>query len=92
MASKRKLNKIMQFISSELITDVFFKTLMSGKEATEKADLLVVEISQFTREHINRIGRNGGKENPKEVKEYYRKLYTDWNNGIEKYIDEIGKL
>ena len=33
----------MQFISSELITDVFFKTLMSGKEATEKADLLVVE-------------------------------------------------
>ena len=52
MASKRKLKKIMQFISSELITDVFFKTLMSGKEATEKADLLVVEISQFTREHI----------------------------------------
>ena len=43
MASKRKLKKIMQFISSELITGVFFKTLMSGKEATEKADLLVVD-------------------------------------------------
>ncbi|MHB9056633.1 MAG: hypothetical protein ACYC2P_10850 [Paludibacteraceae bacterium] len=92
MASKRKLKKIMQFISSELITDVFFKTLMSGKGDTKKADALVVDISQFTREHINRIGRNGGKDNPKEVKEYYRKLYADWNKGIEKFIGRIEKL
>ncbi len=91
MASKRKLKKTMQFISSELITDVFFKTLMSGEVALEKADSLVVEISQFSREYINRIGRNGG-ENPSEVKKYYRKLYADWNAGIEKFIDEIGKL
>lgn len=82
----------MQFISSELITDVFFKTLMSGKEYTEKADALVVEISQFAREHINRIGRNGGKENPKEVKDYYRKLYAEWNKGIEEFIGKIEKL
>lgn len=91
MASKRKLKKVMQFISSELITDVFFKTLMSGKE-TKKADALVVEISQFTREYINRIGRNGGKENPKEVKDYYRKLYAEWNRGIENFIGKIEKL
>ena len=92
MASKRKLKKTMQFISSELITDVFFKTLITGKEDTGKADSLVVEISQFTRECINRIGRNGGKEKPNEVKEYYRKLYADWNAGVEKFIEDIGKL
>lgn len=82
----------MQFISSELITDVFFKTLMSKKEGTKKADALVVEISQFTRECINRIGKNGGKEKPNEVKKYYRNLYAEWNTGIEKFIEKIGKL
>ena len=92
MASKRKLKKIMQLISSELITDVFFKSMMSKKEDTEKADSLVVEISQFTREHINRIGRNGDKKNPAAVNAYYRKLYADWNKGIEKFIGDIEKL
>ena len=37
MASKRKLKKTMHYISSELITDVFFKTLISDKVNEAKA-------------------------------------------------------
>ena len=42
MASKRKLKKTMHYISSELITDVFFKTLISDKVNEAKADELVL--------------------------------------------------
>ncbi len=92
MASKRKLKKTMHFISSQLITDIFFKSMILKKDIAEKGDDLVMEISQFTREFVNRIGKNGGKENPKEVKDYYRKLYADWNEGIDKFIGKIEKL
>lgn len=91
MASKRKLKKTMYFISSQLISDIFFKSMVLEKDIAEKADELVVEISQFTREHVNRIGRNGGKD-PKEVKAYYRKLYADWNEGMDKFVEKLSKL
>lgn len=91
MANKRKLKKTMHFISSQLITDVFFKSLMKKEDNAARYDALVMEISQFTREFINRIGKNGGK-NPKEIKAYYRKLYADWNAGIDQFIGKINEL
>ncbi len=92
MASKRKLKKTMQYISSELITDVFFKSLISKKDLTAKSDKLVGEIAEFTAEHIRRVNHGGGRDNQKVVKEYYKKLYADWNKGVEKLIEKIEKL
>lgn len=92
MASKRKLKKTMQFISSELITNTFFKSLISPKDIAEKSDKLVAEIAEFTAEHIRRVNHGGGKDNPKVVKEYYRKLYADWNKGVEKMMEKIAEL
>lgn len=92
MASIRKLKKTMHFIASELITDVFFKSLISEKDIEANADKLVMEIAEFTAEHVRRVNHGGGAENPKEVKKYYRKLYADWNKGVEKLINKIGKL
>ena len=92
MASKRKLKKTMHYISSELITDVFFKTLISDKVNEAKADELVMEIAEFRAEHIRRINHGGGGQNPKAVKDYFQKLYTDWNKGVEKLIEQVEKL
>ena len=92
MASKRKLKKIMQFISSELITDVFFKTLLSPTDITAKADKLAVEISKLSTEFRARAGHYDSKNNPKLVKEYYRKIYSEWNTAVEKVIKEVDEL
>lgn len=92
MASIRKLKKTMHFIASELITDVFFKSLISKKDIEGKSDKLAMEIAEFTAEHVRRVNHGGGTKNPKEVKKYYRKLYSDWNKGVEKLIQKIEKL
>ena len=69
MANRRKLKKTMQFIASELMTDVFFKTLLSPTDITAKADKLAVEISKMSTEFRARANHYDSKNNPKLVKD-----------------------
>ena len=92
MANRRKLKKTMQFIASELMTDVFFKTLLSPTDITAKADKLAVEISKMSTEFRARANHYDSKNNPKLVKDFYRKLYSDWNTAVEKVIKDVDEL
>jgi hypothetical protein len=89
MASRRKLKQTIRFVSSELITDIYFRCLMSKKVDEQKVDDLVVKIMTLTREYILRVNRPDGKENPKLIKAYFRKLYADWQAAMEQIIKEI---
>lgn len=92
MASRRKLKKTIQFIASELMTELYFHCLMSNKIEEEKADGIMIEISEISREFILRSNRPTGKDNPRLVKDYYRKLYSDWQQTIDKIVSAIEKL
>lgn len=92
MASRRKLKQTIHFVSSELITDIYFRCLMSSEVDDKKVDALVVEIMALNREYILRVNRPDGKENPKLVKAYFRKLFADWQAAMEKMIKEIEKI
>lgn len=89
MASRRKLKQTIQFVSSELITDIYFRCLMSKEIDDQKVDDLVVNIMALTREYILRVNRPDGKDNPKLVKAYFSKLFTDWQAAMEQKIKEI---
>ena len=92
MASRRKLKKTIQFISSELITDVYFRCLMSKSIDNQKVDDIVIRIMDINRDFVLRTNRPDGKDNPKIVKAYYLKLYSDWQSAMDKVIIEIEKL
>jgi hypothetical protein len=92
MASRRKLKQTLSFVSSELISDIYFRCLMSKEIDSQKVDSLVVEIMALNREFILRVNRPDGKDNSKLVKAYYRKLYADWQKSTEKIIKEIESL
>jgi hypothetical protein len=92
MASRRNLKKTIQFVSSELITDVYFRCLMSNKIEEDEVDKIVMEIAENSREYILRANRPTGKDNPQLVKAYFRKLYADWQKTMEKIVGEIEKL
>lgn len=92
MASRRKLKKTIQFVSSELITDVYFRCLMSKQIDNQKVDNLVIDIMALSKEFILRANHPDGTENPKRVKIYFRKLFSDWQIAMEKTIKEIESL
>jgi hypothetical protein len=92
MASRRNLKKTINFVSSELITDIYFRCLMSRTLEDQKIDSLVVEIMAVNREFILRVNRPDGKDNPKLVKAYFHKLFSDWQVAMEKIIKQIEKI
>jgi hypothetical protein len=92
MASRRKLKSTIKFVCSELITDVYFRCLISKKIEEQKVDSLVEEIMALNREYILRANRPDGKDNPKLVKAYFRKLFADWQVAMEKVIKSIENL
>jgi len=92
MASRKKLKKTLKFVSSELITDIYFRCLMSGKMDEKVVDSLVVEIMDLNREFVLRANRPDGKDNSKLVKAYYSKLFADWQIKTSEIIVKIEKL
>jgi len=92
MASRKKLKKTIKFVSSELITDIYFRCLLSKKIEEQKVDSLVLEIMKLNKEFVLRTNRPDGKDNPKLVKSYFQKLFSDWQLAMEKVIKEIEAL
>lgn len=92
MASRRKLKQTIKFVSSELITEVYFRCLMTKSIDVQKVENMILEITGLNREFISRTNHPNGVENPKLVKAYYRSLYADWQVAFEKIVKEIETL
>ena len=65
---------------------------MSRTLEDQKIDNLVVEVMAINREFILRVNTPDGKDNPKLVKAYFHKLFSDWQIAMEKIIKEIEKI
>jgi hypothetical protein len=92
MASRRKLKQTIQFVSSELISEIYFRCLMSKDMKTEKVEELITEIAGVAKEFSLRANCPDGKANPKLVKAYYAKLYSDWQAAMGKVIKAMEAL
>jgi len=92
MASRRKLKLTIQFVTSELINDIYFRCLLSKELDAEKVESMVMNIVALKGEFVLRASRPDAKNNPKLVKAYFRKLFADWQTAMEKVIKEIEKL
>ncbi|HRZ96892.1 MAG TPA: hypothetical protein P5084_05005 [Paludibacter sp.] len=92
MASRRKLKKTINFVTSELITDIYFHCLMNKNIDEEKVENLVTEAVNISRDFILRAIRPDGKNNPQRVKFYYKKLFSDWQIATKSIIDKKEKL
>jgi hypothetical protein len=92
MASRRKLKKTIQFVCTELITDVYFRLLINKNIEEKTVEALVVKIVNTSREFTLRSNRPGGKQNPASVKSYYQNLYKAWNEKIAEIIKETESI
>jgi len=92
MASRKKLKKTIKFVTSELITDIYFRCLISKDVDNEKIDTLVINVMALRKEYILRANRPDGKSNPQLVKAYFRKLFIDWQLAMANTIKSIDSL
>ena len=94
MASRRALKKDNNYLYSELLTECFKLSIISPKENHDKIEVLFNKIFLSSNDFIIRAGKPDGKDNPKLVKAYYKKLGQDLLNdvmGISKELDELDK-
>ncbi|MBR3872027.1 MAG: hypothetical protein IKJ22_04795 [Paludibacteraceae bacterium] len=94
MASRRALKKDINYLYSELLTECFKLSIISPKENHDKIEVLFNKIFLSSNDFIIRTGKPDGKDNPKLVKAYYKKLGQDLLNdvmGISKELEELYK-
>lgn len=94
MASRRTLKKDINYLYSELLTECFKLSIISPKENHDKIEVLFNKIFLSSNDFIIRAGKPDGKDNPKLVKAYYKKLGQDLLNdvmGISKELEELDK-
>lgn len=91
MASIRSLKKDIDLIMSLALSDCFY-VLEYNSKVNEKAVLKIAgEIVSTHRELRLRANHPDGKDNPKLVKEYYKKLVKDMLTAADKALEKLSK-
>lgn len=92
MATIRNLKKDVRFLTEQLLTDTLEVSEMVNEKDKQQVLDLVIEIARFHNELIGKINHPDGKENPKLVKSYFRKISLDLLSGSNDIYSKIGKL
>lgn len=96
MASKRNLKRDVVKLAIELYDEALLLHSLSTEETAEKLAELMDNIAVFTDDTLRRIQNPDGKDNPKLIKSYYRKLREDitqkedeFNNRLTSLLEEV---
>lgn len=88
MANRRQLKKSINYIAGELFTECLVNSLYVPGTDKAKADEVMGEILTIQDDFICRISHT----EPGKVKEYYKKLRSDFNEKVNEIIDKITLL
>ena len=92
MASVKNLKKDIDLVMSLVISDCFLVLEENSKVEDEKVLDIVKEVIVKHREFRIRANHPDGKENPKMVKQFYRKLIDDLLNVADKSLEKLSEL
>lgn len=87
MAKRRTLKRDIGYLAGELFTEVLVSKMLIPNIDHDKADALLSRILDLQDEYNRRASTPDGKENPKRIRAYYKKLLTD----LQAETDAIGK-
>lgn len=88
MANKRTLKKTVNYIAGELFTECIVVKNFIPNVNEEKVNNLMVKVLYMQDEFIRRINH----PEPGNIKGSYKKLRKDFNEQLDKLIEEIGNL
>ena len=92
MATKRRLKKEIEFMSSQLIGDcIDFLENYEDKEDTTMLSI-IEEAVRLNNNMLDRACHPDGKDNPKLVKNHYKQLKTDFIKGLDQAYGKLEGL
>ena len=92
MATLRRLKKEIEFMSSQLIGDCidFLETFEDKKDTTLLS--IIEEAVLLNNTMLDRVCHPVEKGNPKQVKQYYKLLKTDFIKGLDQVYGKLEGL
>ncbi len=92
MSSIRDLKKDIHFLTAEIFTECYVKQFVKEDVDKKKLGDVMVEAITFRNEFIARTNHYNGKDNPKVVKDYFKKLRHDLLGSYIKMSEGVEKL
>lgn len=92
MASIKELKKDINFLASELVTEAYVKQMLKEDIDNDKLSQVIVKAMTYRNELVKRANHPDGKDNPKLVKAYYKKLRLEMMEQFVAISEETGKL
>lgn len=88
MVSRKVLKKNVNYITGELFSECIINSLYVPGTDKQKADELMSEILKMQDEFVSRISHTESGN----VKGFYKKFRSDFNEKVDEIIDEMSKL
>jgi hypothetical protein len=92
MASVRRLKKDIEYFSAQLIGDCLNYIQYYEKADDDKGLEIIKEAVSLHNESLDRACHPDGKDNPKLIKAFYKKLKLDYVEGLDKAYEKLEAL
>jgi hypothetical protein len=92
MATIRDLKKDINYLTSEIITEVYVRKVLFSDVKESDVSKIIGDAVAFRNDLIARVNHPDGKDNPKLVKAHYQKVKRDMTDQFSAMIDKVNKL
>jgi hypothetical protein len=92
MASVRGLKKDIDSLVFEVISDCFVYSGLHSDNKTDEVTAIITDAVELRNELIARVNNPDGKDNPKIVKAFYKKVEIDLIKGVDKLFNRLSSL
>ena len=91
MASKRNLKKDINYLTYELLAECFTYQYFHKDLKQDATQKIAKDILDNRNDLVNRINHVVGKDDPKLIKEHFKKVRMDFEKSV-KSLDKLEKL
>ena len=92
MANQRGLKKDIDSMVFEVISDCFTYSEVNADSQSDKVNLIISDAVELRNDLIARVNNPDGKNNPKIIKAFYKKVEKDLIEGVDKLFSRLSSL
>ncbi len=92
MASIKDLKKEINAVTSDIITEAYVRKMLFDGVGEEKFKEIVKKAVDVRNDLIAKVNNPDGKDDPKLIKSYFRKVREDMENKYRELVEEVNQL